>query len=280
MHRDSDLGDFLRARRHLTAPEQVGLPPLHDRRRTPGLRREEVATLAGVSTDYYVRLEQGRERNPSDQVLDSLARVLQLGHDATEYLHGLARPRGAYCTEAVPGRVDPNVVRLMERWDRVAAYVVNQRLDVLARNAVADGLYDGLEYRGNLLRLALLNPRARDFYLDWEKDTSSKVAHLRAAVGVGPDDPARAALIEELSERSADFRRMWARHDVCGRGRDPVRFHHHAAGDVLTTMEVLTIDATSCQKLVTFQAEPGGPSEQVLARLGVPAAARRPTYRG
>ncbi|GAA1263084.1 helix-turn-helix transcriptional regulator [Sphaerisporangium rubeum] len=278
MRRDNDLGDFLRARRHLTAPEQVGLPPLSDRRRTPGLRREEVATLAGVSTDYYIRLEQGRERHPSDQVLDSLARVLQLGPEAAEYLHGLARPRAGPCTDSASGRVDPNVVRLMERWDRVAAYVVNQRLDVLARNAVAEGLYGGLEHNGNLLRLALLNPRAREFYRDWEKDTCCKVAHLRAAVGIGPDDPERAALVQELSERSADFRRMWARHDVRSRGRDPVRFHHHTAGDLFTTMEVMTIDETSCQKLVTFQAEPGSPSEHALACLGATAAARRPSY--
>ncbi|MEO3812742.1 helix-turn-helix domain-containing protein [Sphaerisporangium sp. B11E5] len=271
------MGDFLRARRHLTAPEQVGLPLLRERRRTPGLRREEVATLAGVSTDYYVRLEQGRERNPSDQVLDALARVFQLGPEAAEYLHELARPRGPRCRAVPPPRVDRNVVLLMKSWDRVAAYVVNQRLDVLARNAVADALYEGLEHNDNLLRLALLNPRARDFYVDWEKDTRHKIAHLRAVMGADQDDPMLAELVEQLSAGSDEFRRLWARHDVRHRVRAPVRFHHHAVGVLVTTMEVMSIDSAPGQKLVTFQAEPGSPSEHALARLGGARGAPRRT---
>ncbi|MFC6084451.1 helix-turn-helix domain-containing protein [Sphaerisporangium aureirubrum] len=268
MQRERRLGEFLRARRHLTAPEQVGLPGLHDRRRTPGLRREEVAMLAGVSTDYYVRLEQGRERNPSDQVLDALARVFQLDVEAAEYLHELARPRGRRRPHTPTSRVDRNVVLLMEGWDRVAAYVVNQRLDVLVRNMVAAALYDGLEHSDNLLRLALLNPHAREFYLDWEKDTRQKVAHLRAAAGVCQDDPSLGELIEELTGASEEFRRLWGRHDVRGRIRAPVRFHHEVVGDVITTMEVMTIDSSPGQKLITFQAEPGSPSERALGRLG------------
>jgi transcriptional regulator with XRE-family HTH domain len=268
MHREKRLGEFLRARRHLTAPEQAGLPRLHERRRTPGLRREEVAALAGVSTDYYVRLEQGRERNPSDQVLDALARVFQLESDATEYLHELAHPRGRRVPAMAVNQVDPNVIRLMEGWDRVAAYVVNPRLDVLAGNTVVTALYEGLEHNDNLLRLALLNPRAREFYLDWEKDTYYKVAHLRAAAVTAPDDPSLAELIEELSAASAEFRCMWGRHEVRRRIRAPARFHHEAAGDIVTTMEVMSVDTAPGQKLVTFQADPGSTSERALIRLG------------
>ncbi|MFC4536885.1 helix-turn-helix transcriptional regulator [Sphaerisporangium dianthi] len=269
MDRERPLGEFLRARRQLTTPEQVGLPPGVNRRRTPGLRREEVALLAGVSSDYYVRLEQGRERRPSEQVLRALARVLQLDAEATEHLHELARPREH--RRAAAGnldRVDPNVVRLMEGWERVAAYVVNTRLDVLAMNAVAAALYDGLDHNDNLLRLALLNPRAREFYLDWEMDTRYKVAHLRAASSLDQDDPFLAELVEELMQASDEFRRLWVRHDVRSRIRAPVRFHHAVVGDVTTTMEVMSIDSALGQKLVAFQAEQGSASERALALLG------------
>ncbi|MGW4642897.1 helix-turn-helix transcriptional regulator [Sphaerisporangium sp. NPDC004334] len=279
MDRDRPLGAFLRARREFTTPEQAGIAPGPNRRRTPGLRREEVAMLAGVSIDYYIRLEQGRERRPSEQVLDALAQVLRLDAEATEHLHELARPR--VHRREVPGRadtVDPNVIRLMNGWDRVAAYVVNPRLDVLARNAVASALYEGLDHNDNLLRLALLNPRAREFYLDWEMDTRYKVAHLRAASGADQDDPYLNELVEELSRASREFRRLWDRHDVRSRIRAPVRFHHAVVGEVITTMEVLSVDSAPGQKLVAFQADPGSPSECKLAelgRMGREAAGRR-----
>ncbi|GGL08381.1 transcriptional regulator [Sphaerisporangium melleum] len=266
------MGDFLRARRELTTPEQVGIVPGGTRRRTPGLRREEVALLAGVSIDYYIRLEQGRERRPSDQVLQAIARALRLDAEATEHLYELARPRchrrEEYERSEPDARVDANLVRLMEAWDAVAAYVVNPRLDVLVRNAVARGLYEGLEHSDNLLRLAVLNPRAREFYLDWETDTRRKIAHLRAAAGPEGADPALDELVSELSQASEQFRRAWERHDVRSRTRAPVRFHHPVMGDLFTTMQVLSIDGSPGLKLVTFQAERGSPSECALAFLG------------
>jgi transcriptional regulator with XRE-family HTH domain len=264
MEVDRRLGEFLRARRQITTVEQVGLISTGNRR-TPGLRRDEVAMLAGVSVDYYIRLEQGRERHPSAQVLGALARVLRLDPEAAAHLHELAHPRPRKFE--LSDRVDPNVRRLMEGWDNVPAYVVNHRLDVLARNRLATALYEGLEHSDNLLRLALLNPAAHEFYLDWEQDTHSKVAHLRAAAGAGHDDPLLLELVEELSLGSEDFRRMWARHDVRGRTRAPVRFHHPHVGDVITTMEVLSIDSVPGQKLIVFQPEPGSPSEDALALL-------------
>ena len=159
------------------------------------------------------------------------------------------------------------MVRLLESWEHAPAYVVNHRLDVLAKNAMAAALYDGLEHNDNLLRLALLNPAAHEFYLDWETDTHSKVAHLRAAAGTGTDAFV-IELVEELSRESEEFRRLWDRHDVEARTRAPVRFHHREVGDVLTSMEVLTIDSTPGQKIIVFQAEPGSPSEAALDLLG------------
>jgi transcriptional regulator with XRE-family HTH domain len=268
MDGDKLLGEFLRARREVTTPRQVGLVD-SGYRRTPGLRREEVAMLAGVSNDYYIRLEQGRERNPSMQVLNALVQALDLGPDAAAHLHALARPQASTRRSAAPvDQVHPNVLRLLESWEHAPAYVVNHRLDVLAKNEMAAALYEGLEHNDNLLRLALLNPTAREFYLDWETDTHSKVAHLRAAAGTHGTDAFVSELVEELSRESEEFRRLWDRHDVEARTRAPVRFHHHEVGDVFTSMEVLTIDSTPGQKIIVFQAEPGSPSEAALALLG------------
>ncbi|MBC6461664.1 helix-turn-helix transcriptional regulator [Actinomadura sp. HBU206391] len=267
MDSDNLLGEFLRARREITTPAQVDVRPI-GRRRTPGLRREEVAMLAGVSTDYYIRLEQGRERHPSEQVVGALARALALDPESAAHLYDLARPGLARHRQA--GWVDQvhsNVARLMECWD-MPACVVNHRLDVLAKNRTAAALYDGLAHNDNLLRLALLNPAAHEFYLDWERDTYSKIAHLRAAAGAHCDDPLVVELIEELSSGSEEFRRMWDRHDVRARTRAPARFHHRDVGDVVTSMEVMSIDSAPGQKLIVFQAEPGSPSEEALALLG------------
>ncbi|WP_204070895.1 helix-turn-helix domain-containing protein [Planotetraspora phitsanulokensis] len=269
MDADRLLGDFLRARRQTTTLDQVGLPPGDHRRRTPGLRREEVAMLAGVSTDYYIRLEQGRERHPSDQVLDALAQVLQLDAWATDHLHELARPKAIRRAADVPvDRVSPTLERLMLSWRNNPAVVVNRRLDVLAGNSLGAALYEGLDHSDNLLRLTFLNPDARVFYRDWEKDAASKTAQLHTAAAADHDDPLLHELIEELSRESADFRRMWARHDVRAKTTDSVRFHHHFAGDLTLSYEAFTVNSCPGQDLFIFQAEPGSTSEQALIKLG------------
>jgi transcriptional regulator with XRE-family HTH domain len=261
------LGDFLRARRDATSPTQVGLLDV-GRRRTPGLRREEVAMLADVSTDYYTRLEQGRERHPSYQVLDALARALDLGPDAALHLHEIAYPRTSRCAQAQQDdQVHPNVLRLLHGWERSPALVMNHLLDVLAKNHMATALHEGLQYSDNLLRLALLNPEARAFYLDWEADTRSKVAHLRASAGMNCDDHALIELVEELSRETDEFRSMWESHQVEARTRAPMRLHHREVGDLIIQVEVLGIDSTPNQKLVVLQAEPGSPSEDALIQL-------------
>ncbi|GII54343.1 transcriptional regulator [Planotetraspora thailandica] len=226
--------------------------------------------LAGVSTDYYVRLEQGRERNPSDQVIEALARVFCLDTDATVYLHELVHPReGGRTFTDRDDHVDPNVVRLMEQWTAAVAFVVNHRLDILAGNRLGTALWDGYEHSPNLLRFAFLNPESREFYLEWEEDAVSMVAHLRAmTVGVR-NDPLLSGLIEELSSNSADFRRLWARHDVLVKKQERKHLHHRVVGDLHLWHETFAIGNAPGQLLFVAQAEPGSPSESALGALAM-----------
>ncbi|GAA4587272.1 helix-turn-helix transcriptional regulator [Planotetraspora phitsanulokensis] len=259
------LGDFLRARRQVTSVAQAGLAR-GGRRRIPGLRREEVATLAGVSTDYYIRLEQGRERHPSAQVLQALARVFDLTPDATEHMFELASPRAhRRRTSGASEQVSEGVLRLLDRWDHAPAFVVNRRLDVLARNHLSRCLVSGQDLYDNLLRFTFLNPASREFYVDWEREALAKVADLRAAAD--PDDPATLELVEELSQTSEDFRRMWARHDVRAKADEPKRIHHPVAGDLILWHETFAIASAPDLRIFVSTAEPGSPSERALARL-------------
>jgi transcriptional regulator with XRE-family HTH domain len=272
MDGDKLLGEFLRARREVTAPEQVGLLDVGPRR-TPGLRREEVAMLAGVSTDYYVRLEQGRERRPSDQVLGALARVLRLDPDATDYLYELARPR-AWPRRPVNEReqVSPNLLQLMRSWEHTPAFVIGRRLDVLATNRLTDALYEGLSHKDNCLRTIFLSPQAKDFYTDWEKAASAKTAQLRISVGANPDDPSLYRLIDELSTHSEEFRRMWARHDVQTRGNEVKQLRHRDVGELTLSWETLTVNGAPGQQLVVMAAQPDSPSAHALMALSRAAA--------
>ncbi|MGS2647656.1 MmyB family transcriptional regulator [Streptosporangium sp. LJ11] len=276
MDSDNLLGEFLRARRELTTPEQVGLLPAGSRR-TPGLRREEVAMLAGVSTDYYIRLEQGRERHPSERVLGALMQVLDLTADAAAHMHQLAHPGPRRSRTAdQPAQVKPALVRLIRSWPYTPAIVTSRWMDVLASNQMADALYDGLDHRDNLLRLIFLNPASRRFYRDWEESARSKVAQLRAIAGADLDDPCLTELVGELSLKSTDFRRMWARHEVSGENVATKRFRHHDVGDLTLTYEVFNINGSSGQKLIVFQAEPGSPSAHALNLLGSLSALTSP----
>ncbi|MEU0844430.1 helix-turn-helix transcriptional regulator [Streptomyces sp. NPDC005962] len=282
MDSENLLGRFLRARRELVRPEDVGLPP-GVRRRVAGLRREEVAMLAGVSSDYYVRLEQGRERHPSAQVVDALARVLGLEEDAVAHLHQLARPAPARRRKGgVYGeRVSPVLLRMMEGWHQTPAVVLGRCLTVLAHNALGRALFEGHTYSGDLLRLVFLDPDAKEFYPEWERVAVSSVAGLRAAVGTGYDDPQLIEVVGELSLRSAEFRRFWARHDVCQKARETKVFRHPVVGELTLDYESLTVNGAPGQQLVVYQAVSGSPSEHALSLLGslaaegVPAAVRQ-----
>jgi transcriptional regulator with XRE-family HTH domain len=265
------LGDFLRARRQATAVDQVGLPRV-GRRRTPGLRRNEVAMLADVSADYYVRLEQGRERNPSAQVLNALARVFQLDAEATEHLHDLVNPRAKRPHVRGAEQVCPDVLRFICGCDHAVMFVANRRLDVLAKNPLATALFGGLDNCDNLLRLIFLNPAARDFYMDWKQQTHDVVAHLRAAVGTDVDDLFVRELVEEVSLGSEDFRRLWARHEVRARTHWSIPYRHGEVGEMTLHYEVFHISSAPGQQLVVGQAEPSWGSEHAFTRLADLAA--------
>jgi len=268
------LGEFLRARRALVTPDDVGLPDL-GRRRVAGLRREELALLAGVSVDYYVRLEQGRDTHPSEQVLDALARALCLDDDAVAHLHDLARPapRRRRPRER-PERVRPGVLRLLESWSAIPAFVLGRRMDVLAFNALAGMLHDGFATERNMVRLVFLDPAARDTFPDFDAVAQETVATLRAVAGADLDDPRLAELVGELSLKSDEFRRLWARHEVREKASGVKRMLHPMVGELVLGYETLRVNDAPEQLVVGYHAEPGSASERALALLGAMAAER------
>ncbi|MGW7042216.1 helix-turn-helix transcriptional regulator [Streptomyces avermitilis] len=278
---ENALGGFIRARRAQLRPEDVGLPA-SGRRRVPGLRREEVATLAGVSTDYYMRLEQGRERHPSQQVLEAVAKALRLDDEAVAHLYRVATPttrrtRRAHRVE----RADPHLRRLLDTWSHTPAFVLGNALDILARNQLAAALFTGFTCCDNLLRMTLLDPAAHDFYRDWDRAAESCVAALRRAAGIDPDDQRLIEVVGELSMKSAEFRVLWARHDVRGKTREAKLFHHVEVGDMELHYEAFTVNSAPSQQVIIYQAEPGSPSADALALLGslsaVPTLQRAPS---
>ncbi|GAA4586204.1 helix-turn-helix transcriptional regulator [Planotetraspora phitsanulokensis] len=250
----------------------MGLPHIDGRRRTPGLRRDEVAVLAGLSIDYYTRLEQGRERHPSAQVLNALAQVLQLGPEATEYLHELAHPRA--CKRGPIDQVNPTVAQLGKDLDHLVVFTTDRRMDVPYRNPLAAALHGWLKHSDNMIRMHFLDPAAREFYLDWEREARFRVAHVRAATGVAYGDRQLLALVDELSAGSEDFRRIWDRHDVRVRTNESIRYRHPEAGEMTLLYETFAINSTPGQNLVIGRAQPGSPSEHALCRLRALAAAR------
>jgi len=268
--RPNTLGEYLRARRALVDPADAGLPVVGVRR-TPGLRREEVATLAGISADYYLRLEQGRDRNPSRQVLEALARVLRLDATATHYLLSLSaarptaprRPR----REAVPAGIRQllDVVGL-------PAFVESRMLDVLAANRLATALAPSMSPGHNRLRSLFLDPAERDLHPDWDQAIAGMVASFRASIGTDVEDPRIAQLVGELSLASEPFRRLWARHDVRALAGAQVRMQHPEVGLLELRREKLTVGDTGGQLLVIYHAEAGSESARSLALLGSLAA--------
>jgi transcriptional regulator with XRE-family HTH domain len=271
------LGDYLRARRELVTPEQAGVP-VSSVRRVPGLRREEVAMLAGISADYYLRLEQGRDRNPSIQVLESLARVLQLDDDATAYLLGLGadkprRPRRRRRRETVP----PGIAKLVATLP-LPAFVEGRYFDVLAANALATALSPRLVTGGNRLRDVFLDPAEQGLYPSWETVTANLVAGFRQSVGTDTDDPRFIELVGELSLASPRFRQLWARHDVRARRGASMHVDHPQVGELRLNREKLDITGTEGQMLVIYHPDAGTENADKLALLAsatlTPAAAQ------
>lgn len=233
------LGDYLRARRGLVAPEQVGFPN-GTRRRVPGLRREEVALLAGISSDYYLRLERGRDSNPSVQVLEALARVLQLDDVETDYLLSFTAPRPRSRKPRRAEKVPARLGHLLEALD-VPAFIEGRYFDVLASNQAAVTLSPRLVPGQNRLRSLLLDPEEREFHTDWEDAVVSFVAAARRSLG-GNDSDARAVeLVGELSIASARFRTLWARHDVHALEGGDASINHPLVGELILHREKLPV---------------------------------------
>ncbi|MFD3453198.1 helix-turn-helix domain-containing protein [Streptomyces sp. NPDC058691] len=275
MDSSNALGDYLRARRELVRPEDAGISS-GGLRRVPGLRREEVATLAGISADYYLRLEQGRDRNPSLQVLEALARVLRLDADATAYMIGLTRARRR--APARPERVPQSIRELMDGWPAHPAYVQDRFGELLAVNSLAAALSPNYAPGINLLRAVFLDPAERELRSDWEELTEDGVAALRSHAGADVDDPRLTALVGELSVRSDRFRELWGRHDVQPKRGRITKLRHPQVGDLELRSDKLTIGGTEGLILVVFHAEPGSRDAELLGILGslsVPGGAPR-----
>ena len=267
---DGDLGDFLRSRRARIRPEEVGLAS-HGRRRVPGLRREEVAQLAGVSVDYYIRLEQGRGPSVSDAVLDAIARVLRLGEEEHAYLYAVARPQKKRERRRTAPRVRPGIQVLLDGMAHNPAFVLGPAMDVLAWNALADALSGFSRIppaRRNIVRHLFLDPDGRTVYPDWAAVAAQTVAHLRLNAGARPDDPGLSELVGELSLKSEDFRRLWADHQVKACMYGVKRVRHPVAGLLTLPYESLSLPSEPDQTIVAYTPEPGSETAERLALLG------------
>ena len=264
------LGDYLRARRGQVRPEDVGLIA-GARRRVRGLRREELATLAGISSEYYLRLEQGRDKNPSAQILDAIARALQLDIKGTEYLHQLASPPGSRREQLDLETAADGTDELIDQFS-MPAIVASRCLDVLAANPLARALSPGFAPGRNFLRWRLLEPAARDFFVDWDEATDVAVSGLREAAGSDPDDPRLRALVDELSAASARFRELWARAEV-GYRTGVIHMRHPDVGDLYLHRNRFNIPHSGGQHMLTYRAEPGSESAAALEALRSLAAA-------
>lgn len=278
------LGDFLQARRARLRPEDVGLPSLGPRRRVAGLRREELAQLAGVSVSYYTRLEQGLSRGASAEVLDAVARALQLDDHEREHLRRLADAsrRAPRVRRPRPERLADETRDLLRAVDGVPALVLGRRTDVLAWNELGHALLaghldpdapDDPPRRPNTSRMHFLDPHSRELYVDWERKARAVVGNLRIAVGRHPDDPLLAALIGELTMKSPEFVALWADHRVTPCDAASYELHHPVVGRVTVTQQTLAIARSPGQSLVVCTTPAGSSSEEALTLLRATGAA-------
>src|SRR5829696_3637451 len=274
----TEIREFLTSRRAKLRAADVGLPD-YGPRRVPGLRREEVAVLAGVSVPYYTRLERGDLAGASDSVLDALARALQLDDAERAHLFDLARaaqpigppPR----RRRTKHRIRPSVQQLLDAITGAAAHIGNDRLDIIAANPLGRALFlemfDGQE-NPNAARFVFLDPRARDFYVEWDRIARDVVATLRSAAGRNPYDRDLSDLVGELSTRSDEFRQHWAKHDVRFHIAGVKQFHHSQVGDMELNYERLDLVFDTGLTMFAYTADPGTRSAEALALLGSLAA--------
>jgi hypothetical protein len=281
MNTNEEIREFLITRRARLAPAAAGLPTFGRSRRVAGLRREEVALLAGISVEYYTRLERGNARGVSEDVLDAVTRALQL--DEAEHAHLVDLVRTANQERPprrppTPVKVRPSIRRMVDGLSDMPAFVTNGRLDILHANTLAEVLYSE-QFRdparpANSARFLFLDPRARTFYADWDTTARDIVAALHGEAGRNPYDRALSDLIGLLSTRSEEFRVQWARHDVRFHRSGTKRFRHPLVGDLTLSYERLDMPADPGLAIVTYSAEPGSRSEAALAELARWAATR------
>jgi transcriptional regulator with XRE-family HTH domain len=274
MTASTELGEFLRARRARVRPPDVGFPPGAGLRRTPGLRREELAALAGLSIDYYIRLEQGKETNPSTAILDGLARALHLTEEEHEHLYTLASHAARRTWPPSPHtvrEVRAGLRLLLETVRPCPAYVQNRVNDILAANPEGLALFAGIEewpvHRRNTIRYMFCHPTARTLYPDWEATALATVANLRARSVAAPASPDLAALVQEVSASSAEFARLWRRYDLRYRRSEAKAFHHPEVGGLTLGFETLNLD--DGLRLSILQAEPGTADHDALKLLAL-----------
>jgi transcriptional regulator with XRE-family HTH domain len=273
MDMTNDIAEFLTSRRARITPEQAGLPT-YGKRRVPGLRREEVASLAGVSIDYYKRLERGNVSGVSDGVLEALARALQLDDAERAHLFDLARAADPTLAprrrRPAQQRVRPAVQRILDSVG-APAIVRNGRVDYLAANQLGRALYAPLfesrEQPANSARFTFLDPGAVDFYPDWERVATDLVAHLRSEAGRNPYDRGLSDLVGELSTRSDEFRTRWAAHNVRFHQTGTKRLHHPVVGDLTLSYETMDLSADAGLNLTVYTAEAESASQQALDLL-------------
>ncbi|MVO83469.1 helix-turn-helix domain-containing protein [Streptomyces sp. p1417] len=269
----AELSEFLRTRRARLQPHDVGLPSYGRHRRVPGLRREELAQLAGVSVAYYTRLEQGNGRNVSGEVLDSIARALRLSEAEHAHLTHLAKPTAHKKKKATRAQhLRPELQHLMDAMEGVPAYLLGRRSEILGWNRMAAALFGDWgelpREERNWARLTFLNASMRElFHETWEQKASDIVSFLRMEAGCYPDDPRLSALVGELSVKSPEFRGLWATHDVKEKSHGVKRLRHPVVGELTLSFEVLRLPDDHDQSLVTYHAEPASPSAEGLALL-------------
>jgi transcriptional regulator with XRE-family HTH domain len=269
-----DIREFLTSRRAKITPERAGLPAYGTNRRVKGLRREEVAMLAGISVEYYTRLERGNAGGVSEDVLEGVARALQLDEAERAHLFDLVRAAnatsGATRRRPAQERVRPTVQRLLDSIT-APAYVRNGRLDLLAANPLGHALYapvfEDTTGAPNTARFIFLNPRASGFFHDWELIANDAVAILRAEAGRDPYDRRLSDLIGELSTRSDEFRGRWAAHNVKFHRTGTKQLHHPIVGNLTLTYEALELTADRGQRILVYTAEPESPSDDALKLL-------------
>ncbi|MDQ0957056.1 transcriptional regulator with XRE-family HTH domain [Streptomyces sp. B4I13] len=272
LDRRMELREFLRSRRARLKPEDVGLLS-HGRRRVPGLRREELAQLAGVSYAYYARLEQGYGETMSAEVLDAVARALRLTEEEREHLVRLAQPERQSATRTLPPPqpLRTSVQHLLDTLG-VPAYVVDRRLDILGWNRLATAVFGDWSLlppeERNAARLIFLSPETRERLVDPDGTSLGIVRALRMNAGKSPGDPHFSSLIQELSQKSEEFRQLWARHEVsCGTAGESVRMRHPLVGEFDLVHEPMALPGGAPMRLMTYHAEPGSRSEEALRML-------------